>query len=133
MLDLIAAAAFAPLVAVTSSACADPAIVSATSTGGAAAATTYDVAIVVRNLGRGAQPSSLLQSVQVYQNGVKVDQKGVLPLKPGASQTVHYRLMRANDAEAGSTHLRLTLVMHDAHGARVTDCSTANDTFRLDV
>jgi hypothetical protein len=127
------AAAMGPMVASASPACADPAITSATSSlapGGSL--DVYDVAITVKNLGSGAQPSSVLQSVEVYQDAGKVGQIGIAPLRPAGSRTVHYRLKRAVDARPGSTNLRLVLVLRDPHRA-VTDCSKANDVFRLTV
>jgi hypothetical protein len=133
MLEILMAAVLAPLVASASPACADPAITSATSSIAAGGSLdVYDVAITVKNLGSAAQPSSLLQSVAVYQDAGKVGQMGISPLRPGASQTVHYRLERAVDARPGSTNLRMVLVLRDPHRA-VTDCSSANDVFHLSV
>jgi hypothetical protein len=133
MFGFVVAAIVAPLVASASPACADPAITSARSSLAAGGSLdVYDVAITVTNRGRGAQPSSLLQSVAVYQDAGKVGQIAVPPLRPNASQTVHYRLQRAVDARPGSTNLRLMLVLRDPHRP-VTDCSAANDTFRLSV
>jgi subtilase family serine protease len=93
----------------------------------------YDTAITVRNLGTKAQPSSLLQSVEIFQDGTKVGQMGIQPLKPGASQTVHYRLQRAHGGRPGSTQLRFLLVLTDPHRVPITDCSTSNDVYHLSV
>lgn len=133
MLDAILAAMSLPLLAM--SACADPAITTAVShsAGNNGNLTTYDVDITVENLGTAGQPSSLLQSVEVFQNGSKVDQIGVPPLAPHASHTVRYTLQRSSEAHAGTTHLRLQLALRDPHNAMVTDCSTANDTYRLNL
>jgi subtilase family serine protease len=135
MLALPLIAIVLPVVAMTS-ACADPAIVSARASavnGMTGSLNVYDTAITVRNVGNAAQPSSLLQSVAIYQDGTKVGQLGIQPLKPGASQTVHYRVKRAVGARAGSTQLRFRLILSDPHGVPVTDCSTTNDTYRLTV
>jgi hypothetical protein len=134
MLALFAAFAV-PLLAMTSPTCADPAIVSAASStlGNNGNLTTYDVAVTLENMGLGSEPSSLLQSVGVYQDATKVDQFGTPPLKAGARATVHYRFQRSSEARSGSTHLRFTLVLRNPHGVPVTDCSAANDTYRLDV
>ncbi len=43
----------------------------------------YTVAVTVTNQGSMRQPGNTLQSVAVYQNGDKVDQKGLQPLRPG--------------------------------------------------
>jgi len=136
MLALPLFAVLIPVLAMTSSTCADPAIVSAHAVpaGGAdSALNVYDTAITVRNLGTGAQASSLLQSVQIFQDATKVGQVGIEPLKPGASQTVHYRLERASGARAGTTRLRFVLTLTDPHGVPITDCSKANDVYRLSV
>jgi hypothetical protein len=134
MLDVLLAALSLPLLAMTSTACSDPAITSAIATqvGDNGALTTYDVAVRVKNAGSMAEPSSLLQSVQVFQDATKVDQMGAPPLSAGRAATVHYRFTRSSGAQARSTHLRFKLVLTDPHRA-TTDCSVANDTFRLDV
>jgi len=123
-----------PLIAMTSGACSDPTITSAVAktVGTNGDLTTYDVAIRVKNAGSEAEPSSLLQSVQVFQDATKVDQKGTPPLSAGGATTVHYRFQRSSEAHRGSTHLRFQLIMSDPHGP-ITDCSTANTTYRIDV
>jgi len=135
MLELIVVAALVPLIVSASPACADPAIVSATQTSmhRNGALDVYDTAIVVKNMGNRGQAKSLLQSVEVFQDGTKVGQIGLLPLAPGRSQTVHYELQRSAGGHMGSTHLRFALVMHDPHGVPITDCSTSNDGYRLSV
>lgn len=135
MLDVLIAALTLPVLAMTSGACADPAITAATASqvGSNGDLNTYDVAITVKNTGNAGEPSSLLQSVQVYQDATKVDQKGTQPLAPGQSETVHYRFQRSSEARPGSTHLRFQLIMTDPHGTPFNDCSTANDTYRIDV
>lgn len=134
MLDVLLTALSLPLLAMTSNACVSPAITSAVASqlGSNGDLTTYDVAITVKNAGPAAEPSSLLQSVQVYQDATKVDQKGTPPLRAGGSATVHYRFQRSSEARPGTTRLRFSLVMHDPHGA-VTRCSTANSTYRINV
>ena len=134
MLDVLLTALSLPLLAMTSTACADPAIASAVATqvGDNGNLTTFDVAVSVKNAGPGAEPSSLLQSVQVFQDATKVDQMGAPPLQPGRAATVHYRFTRSSEAHPLSTHLRFKIVMSDPH-RKTTDCSVANDTFRLDV
>jgi hypothetical protein len=135
MLDGLLAALSIPLLALANNACTAPTIASAIANpiGNNGSITTYDVAIRVKNNGPAAEPSSLLQSVAIYQDATKVDQIGTPPLKPGGSATVHYRLQRSTDARSGSTHLRLQLVLRDPHGTAFGDCSSANDTYRIDV
>ena len=117
-----------------SNACAGPAITNAVasqaSTNGDL--TTYDVRITVTNTGSQGEPSSLLQSVQVFQDQTKVDQKGTQPLAAGRATTVHYRFSRSSEAEQGSTHLHFRLVLSDPHGAAFSDC-TPDSNYRLDV
>ncbi len=132
MLALLAALSM-PLIAMTSGACASPTITSAVATpvGSNGNLTTYDIAIRVKNTGS-AEPSSLLQSVQVFQDATKVDQKGTPPLSAGGAATVHYRFQRSAEARPGSTHLRFQLMVSDPHGP-TTECSAANSTYRIDV
>lgn len=132
MLTILFAAAALPLLAMT--ACpADPAItrVVATPVSDNGSLAAYDLAITVANVGSRNQPSSVLQSVNIYQDATKVDQKGAQPLRAGASETLHYRFDRSSEAHQRSTHMRFQLVVRDPHAA-VTDCP-ANDTFRLNV
>lgn len=133
MLDVLLTVLSLPLLAMSSKACAAPTISTAVANqlGSNGNLNTYDVAITVKNTG-GAEPASLLQSVQVFQNGDKVDQKGTPPLAAGASKTVHYRLQRSSDARAGTTHLRFSVVVHDPHTA-ISECSGTNTTYRIDV
>jgi hypothetical protein len=135
MLDAFLAALTLPILAMTSGACAGPTITSAVASevGNNGDLTTYDVAIRVKNAGSAAEPSSLLQSVEVFQDATKVDQKGTPPLAAGQSATVHYRFTRSSEAEARSTHLHFTLKLADPHGTPFTDCSSGNNSFRLDI
>lgn len=71
----------------------------------------YVIAIQVTNTGRSTQPGNTLQSVDVLQNDVKVDQKGVLPLRPGQTTTVTYAFDRAVEAASGTTQFVFRL--HD--------------------
>lgn len=132
MLHAPVAAVALPLLAANS--CPDPALanVVATPVSDNGNLAEIDFAITVKNAGTANEPASLLQSVMIYQDATKVDQKGAQPLAAGASETLHYRFTRSNEAHAGSTHMRFQLVMHDPHGA-VRNCSTANDTFRINV
>jgi hypothetical protein len=133
MLDALLLALAMPLVAMGSS-CADPAIthVSASPTSDNGSLAGYDFAITVKNIGTVNQPSSVLQSVIVYQDATKVDQKGAQPLKAGASETLHYHFQRSNEARPNSTHMHFTLMVRDPHMA-AQDCNTGNDTYRINV
>lgn len=135
MLDALLAALSLPILAMTSGACAGPTITNAVASqvGNNGNLSTYDVAVTVKNTGSAAEPSSLLQSVQVYQDATKVDQKGTQPLGAGASTTVHYRFQRSSEAQRGSTHLRFQLVLSDPHGTPFNNCSPAANRYRIDV
>ncbi len=135
MLVAFLAAFSLPIVAMTSGACAGPTITSAIASqaGTNGNLNTYDVAIRVKNAGSAAEPSSLLQSVQVFQDATKVDQKGTPPLAAGQSATVHYRFTRSSEAAARSTHLHFTLTLSDPHGTPFADCSSGQNSYRLDI
>jgi hypothetical protein len=92
----------------------------------------YVVAITVTNQGSARQPGNTLQSIAVYQNGDKVDQKGLQPLRPGQSQTVTYGFDRNHRSEARSTNLRFKLVFKNAVPGPVA-CDVPNGEARLRV
>jgi hypothetical protein len=131
MLTVLLAAVALPLIAMST--CADPAItnVVATPVSDNGSLAGYDFTITLKNMG-GNQRSSVLQSVIVYQDATKVDQRPAQPLRAGASETLHYRFQRSNEARMGSTHMRFQLIVRDPHAA-VQDCSTTNDTYRINV
>lgn len=108
---------------------ADPAVVSAGIQNVAHDATVnrYTIAITVVNRGSAKQPSNLLQSLAIYQDATKVGQKGVPPLKPGQSYTLTYVFVRSNEAVAGSTRLRFTLVLQNYPQPGSQDCNPGND------
>ena len=90
------------------------------------------VAITVSNLSDVKQASNVLQSVAVYQDGNKVDNKGVKPLAAHQLQTVTYTFDRSAQAAPGTTHLRFKLSLEGATPANA-DCNTENDEARLNV
>jgi hypothetical protein len=110
---------------------ADPALVAAnvkgvTNTGGV---NHYVVSISVMNRGMANQPSNVLQSVDIFQNGNKVDTKGIPPLKSGQLYKFDFTFMRSADAADGTTHLRFAIAMHQPSGApNDQDCNAGNDT-----
>src|SRR6266436_1168768 len=96
VLGTLALVALAQSSAFAACAGADPAIVSAsaksmTSDG---QINKYAVNVRVANLGRKNQPSNLLQSVEIWQNDVKLDVKGLPPLRPGQSYSFAYVYQR---------------------------------------
>ncbi len=114
--------------------CANPSILSA----GVQSVTTdgalkhYAIAITVQNRGNLRQPSNLLQSVVVLQDGQKVNQIGLQPLRPKQSQKVTYRFDRAAEAGDGTTDLTFTLDFNGRSGNNV-DCHAGNETFAISV
>ena len=77
----------------------------------------YHIAVTVTN-GGPSQPGNTLQSVQIYQNGDKNDQKGVPPLKTGQSYTFVHDFLRSSDANERTTNFRFTLTS-------ATNCAVA--------
>jgi len=122
------------LAALTGAACANPSILSATiqpvtANGGL---NHYTIAITVQNQGNVRQPSNLLQSVDVIQDGLRVDRIGLQPLSPKQSQKVTYSFDRSADAGDGTTNLTFTLDFNGRSGTNI-DCGTGNETYTLAV
>jgi hypothetical protein len=114
----------------------DPAITGAvvkSQTMSAGGLNTYTIAITVQNVGSKGQPSNLLQSVEVMQNGDHVDQKGLQPLRPGQRQTVLYTFTRSHGAAPHTTRLTFALAQRTSSIPGPQDCNAANDQFRLTV
>ena len=70
---------------------------------------TYEVSGKVVNAGSASQPSNVLQFVNIYLTGVKLDAKGVPPLKAGESYPFSYVYQRSVQAGTGSTKLDFQL------------------------
>jgi hypothetical protein len=113
----------------------DPAIVSATSqsVGQEKGVNRYRLSVTVKNLGSAKQASNVLQSVEFIQSGVKVDQKGLQPLKPGQSYTVTHDYLRSVDAGVGTTPFTLRLRIVKPSPPGVADCNPDNNTYELTV
>jgi hypothetical protein len=110
---------------------ADPALVGASVKGvtNSGNINHYVVTVSVINRGNANQPSNVLQSVDVFQNGNKVDTKGIPPLKAGQGYKFDFHFMRSAGAPDGTTHFRFAIAMHQPSGApNAQDCSTSNDT-----
>jgi hypothetical protein len=58
----------------------------------------YHLSATVTNLGNQAQSGDALQFVDIVQYGGRLDDRGVPPLGPGQSYTVHYIWPRSSDA-----------------------------------
>ena len=130
VLATLALVALAQTPAFAACAGADPAIVSAsarnmTSDG---QVNRYAVNVRVTNLGRRNQPSNLLQSVEIWQNDIKLDVKGLPPLRAGQSTSFTYIYQRSSDAGAGTSDLTLKLTMRKPSPPGKMDCNPNNDT-----
>ncbi len=123
----------APGAAATPCAGADPAIVSARvqSPNSDGRVNRYTLAIRVVNLGRANQPSNVLQSVEIYQNDIKRDTKGLPPLRPGQAYTFTYVFQRSVDAGQGTSTLALKLVMRQPSPPGKQDCNADNDSYSV--
>lgn len=119
--------------AATPCAGADPAIVAARvqGTNSDGRVNRYSLAIRVANLGRAKQPSNVLQSVEIYQNDIKLDTKGLPPLRPGQAYTFTYVFQRSTDAGEGTSTLALKLVMRQPSPPGKQDCNAGNDAYTV--
>ena len=136
-IGLLAALVFAPtpVIAATCSG-ADPAIthVSASQpTTDAAGVNHYTLSITVTNLGDRKQTSNLLQSVQIWEDRQKVDQKGIPPLAPDQSYRFSYNTPRNSDAAMGSTRFDFRLVVSNPLPVGWQDCNGGNDRATLTI
>src|SRR5271166_1332897 len=103
----------AATIAQSSAGCAgaDPAItsVSVPSTTQSGALNVYHLTATVTNLGKTKQAPDVLQFVDIYYNGDKVDAKGIPPLAPGQHYSFGYDFKRSVDAHEGTSHFRFQL------------------------
>jgi len=107
---------------------ADPAITNVrTSQAADGEVNAYTLNITVANLGSSRQPGNTLQSVVIYLDGQKKDEKGLPPLGPGQNYSFPYVVHRNADAARGSTSVRLHLVQSQPAAA----CSDTNATKRI--
>jgi hypothetical protein len=120
-------------VAQASSACngPDPAIVSVgvKSVSHNGAVNVYHLSGTVTNLGTQRQSSNVLQFVDIYMNDLKVDARGVPPLRPGQSYTFGYDVQRSADSGDGTTLLRFQIDLRRS----AQDCNPGNDTYSLTI
>jgi hypothetical protein len=87
----------------------------------------YHIAGTVANLGGTSQASSMLQFVNIYQYGRKLDAKSVPPLRSGQSYTFSYALARSADAGSGTTTLDFHILMRPPIPAGQEECNVHND------
>ncbi len=130
----IFATALAPLAAPAATcAGADPAITTVkmqnvTSSG---SLNYYHMVGTVTNLGAAAQASNVLQFVDIYRDGQRLDDRGIPPLGPGKSYTFSFVWPRAVDAGQNSTTMRFSIRFRDPSPPGSADCDANNDTFSL--
>ncbi len=112
---------------------ADPAIVSAAVKGitSDGRVNRYALRIRVVNVGNTRQPSNLLQSVEIYENDIKLDTKGLPPLKPRQAYSFTYVYQRSVDAGDGTSTLTLKLVIRQPSPPGNQDCNAANDKYTV--
>jgi hypothetical protein len=126
--------ALAALLADANETCAVPQlqITSVTSqlTGDVNAVNHYALHVVVANSGRARQPSDVLQSVSIYQDGSKVGEKGVPPLGPRASYAFDQPFQRSDQANEGTTSF--TFRLHPDRNVSAA-CYGEADRYRITV
>jgi hypothetical protein len=122
---------------VASAACAgaDPAITSVSvksvTQGGPGGVNRYNIAGTVVNVGTEGQLSNVLHFVNIYENGDKLDSRGVPPLRPGQSYTFSYAVLRSVDAGKGTGILSFRLNVGQSSVPGREDCNLSNDSFTL--
>lgn len=79
----------------------------------------------VENLGASAQASKTMQFVDIYKNRVKLDSRGIPPLKPGQSYSFSYTSARSHQAGKNTTLLAFMLDMRATAAGQ--DCDASND------
>jgi subtilase family serine protease len=86
----------------------------------------YHITGTVTNTGGATQAKDVLQSVDIYMAGQKLDSKSIPPLAAGQSAQFTYVYQRSKDAGQGTTRLRFVLDMHNP-GGTAQNCSTQDD------
>jgi subtilase family serine protease len=112
---------------------ADPAITSVKvqSVNGSGSLNRYTIVGSVTNLGSQKQASNVLQFVDLYQNGTRLEDRGIPPLAPGQTYTWSYVWGRASDAGPNTTTFHFNLRMTQLSPPGSQDCNAGNNTFSL--
>jgi hypothetical protein len=85
----------------------------------------YRIGVTIENLGKGNQADNALDSVVMYQQGEKTDEKGLKPLAAGDSQTVFFTYQRSGGPRRGTTNLRFRIaVTQPGTNERRCECAT---------
>jgi hypothetical protein len=74
----------------------------------------------------------LLQSLDVLQDGERVDRVGLQPLRPKQSQRVTYAFDRSSDAGDGTTRLTFVLDFNGRSGSDVS-CHDGNESATISI
>jgi len=85
----------------------------------------YRIDVTVQNRGSAKQPGNALDSVAMYQNGVRSNVKGLKPLAAGGSQTVSFTFARSAVAGRRTSRLRFQLLPARANAAACGANTTA--------
>jgi hypothetical protein len=88
----------------------------------------YTLRVSVLNRGDLSQAGNVLQSVDIYRDGTKVDQKGVPPLKAGGTYTFLYFFQRNSDAGDGTTTFTFRMDPRPSNA-----CDSSGDRYDLSV
>jgi hypothetical protein len=133
MLTAILLAQLSANAAAASCAGADPGIVSVKvgNVAGNGSVNHYTLVGKVTNLGSAKQASNVLQFVDIYQNGTRLEDRGVPPLAPGQSYTFSYDWQRASDAGTGTTTMNFSLRMTSPSPPGNEDCNPGNNTYSV--
>lgn len=91
----------------------------------------YHLAGTVTNAGGTAQAGNTLQFVDIFENGIKLDERGVPALKVGQSYTFTYTSSRSRQAGKGTTELTFQLDVRHPSPTKAQDCNRANDRYTL--
>jgi hypothetical protein len=83
----------------------------------------YEISGTVTNVGGASQASNVLQSVNIYKTGEKLDTKSIPPLKAGESYTFTYVSDRSVEAGNGTTKLMFRL---EPAAPNSQDCGAGN-------
>ncbi len=91
----------------------------------------YHLAGTVVNAGGAAQAGNTLQFVDIFENGIKLDERGIPPLKAGQAYTFTYISSRSRQAGKGTTKLAFQLDVRHPSPTQLQDCNRANDRYTL--
>lgn len=134
MIRTIALAALAAALtwpAVAGAACtgADPAITSVSVAGVTpeGGVDHYHITGTVVNRGNQAQASSVLQFVDIVQNGQRLDSKSIPPLTVGRSYVFSYDALRSTGAGKGTTTLHFRIRMRSPSAPGGANCTADDD------